>query len=223
MTLTDFTLVWLTGPSCDGCTIRALGDRTGGGLERLLTGRVDGLPQIHLYHPALSLETGDGFIAGLRRAERGELEPFGLIVEASVPSDALAHPGAFATLGEEPDGTPITIAQWLDRLAPRAAVVIAWGDCGTFGGPHANEPNPTGATGVWSHLGLEYRSTLGVPVINLPGCAAPPVLTATLTAVLTWMQGDGELPALDDTNRPVFAYPETGSVPSMVRSSHVLP
>lgn len=218
MTLARFNLVWLTGPSCDGCTIRALGDRTAGGIERLLAGAVEGLPPVRLYHPALSVETGDGFVEHLRKAQRGDLEPFGLIVEASIPSDTLAHPGWFAGIGEEPDGTPITIAQWIDRLAPRASMVVAWGDCGAFGGPHANDPNPTGATGVWPYLGLEYRSTLGLPVINLPGCAAPPVLTSTLIALLRWAQGEGELPALDDTNRPVLAYPDAGSVPSIVRS-----
>ena len=216
MTFQQFNLVWLTGPSCDGCTIRALGDRTEGGLEMLLTGRAEGLPRVQLYHSALSFETGDAFVAHLRKAAQGELDPFALIVEASVPDEARAHPGFFSGEGEEGE-TPIGIAHWLDRLAPRAAVVIAWGDCGAFGGPHATDPNPTGATGAWTYLGLEYRSTLGLPVINLPGCAAPPVLTATLVALLKWAQGTGELPQLDDTNRPLFAYPDPSSVPSVVR------
>jgi hydrogenase small subunit len=214
--LSHFNLVWLTGPSCDGCTIRALGDNTSGGLEALLTGRVEGLPFLTLYHPALSFDTGDPFVEHLRRAARGDLDPFGLIVEASVPDETLAEPGYFAGIGEE-DDRPVAIGQWLDRLAPRAAVVIGWGDCGAFGGPHASEPNPTGATGAWSHLGLDYRSTLGLPVINLPGCAAPPVLTATLIDVLKWAQGSGAPPELDDTNRPTFAYPEASSVPSVFR------
>lgn len=216
MKLQAFNLVWLTGPSCDGCTIRALGDTTAGGIETLLTGRVEGLPAVGLYHCALSFESGDEFIERLRSAARGELDPFALIVEASVPDEARAQPGFFSGIGDE-DETPVSIAQWMDRLAPRAAVVIAWGDCGAFGGPHANDPNPTGATGAWTYLGLDYRSTFGLPVINLPGCAAPPVLTATLIAVLKWAQGDGELPELDDTNRPTFAYPDASSVPSLVR------
>jgi hydrogenase small subunit len=216
MKLSQFNLVWLTGPSCDGCTIRALGDRTAGGIEALLTGAVEGLPKVRLYHSALSFETGDAFVDCLRSAERGELDPFGLVVEASVPDDTLAHPGFYAAEGEE-EGTPITVARWLDRLAPRAVAVIAWGDCGAFGGPHTNDPNPTGATGAWTYLGIDYKSRLGAPVINLPGCAAPPVLTTTLIAVLKWLQGEGDLPELDDTNRPKFAYPDAGSVPSVVR------
>lgn len=216
MTFSRFNLVWLTGPSCDGCTIRALGDPTAGGLEALLTGRVEGVPPVHLYHCALSFETGDAFVEHLREAARGELDPFALIVEASVPDESRARPGFFSVQGTDGD-VPISTAQWLERLAPRAAVVIGWGDCGAFGGPHSNDPNPTGATGAWTYLGLEYRSTLGLPVINLPGCAAPPVLTATLLAVLKWAQGEAELPELDDLNRPVFAYPDASSIPSVVR------
>ena len=202
-----FHLVWLTGPSCDGCTIGAIGDTTAGGLEALLTGTAAGLPRIELVHPALSFDSGDEFVEHLRRASRDELDPFALIVEASIPNERLAGDGFFSGLGEE-DGKPIPIADWVDRLAPRAAIVLAFGDCGVWGGPHSLAPNPSGATGVGVHLGLGYRSTLGLPVINLPGCCAPPVLIATLATLLRHARGDGPPLELDDTNRPIFAYPE---------------
>ena len=203
--LERFDLLWLTGPNCDGCTIKALGETTGGGLEALLTGRVPELPHVYLTHPVLSVETGAAFTERLRRAERGELGPFGIVNEGSVTSDELAGSGFFATLGEE-EGRPITIKNWLDRLARRAAFVIAWGDCAVWGGPHSLAPNPTGSTGTAMYLGTDYRSALGLPVLNLPGCAAPSVLVATLVALLKWVQGQGPLPELDDTNRPKFAY-----------------
>lgn len=202
-----FHLVWLTGPSCDGCTIGAIGDTTAGGLEALLTGGVAGLPRIEVVHPALSFESGDRFIEQLRQAANGTLGPFALIVEASIPNEPRATGGFFSGLGDE-GGKPISIAEWVDRLAPEAAIVVAFGDCGVWGGPHALEPNPTGATGVGVHLGLAYRSTLGLPVINLPGCCAPPVLISTLTTLLRYARGDGPPLELDDTNRPRSAYPE---------------
>ena len=201
-----FHLVWLTGPSCDGCTIGALGDTTGGGLEALLTGQIDGLPRIDLVHPALSFESGDQFIEFLRRADRGELDPFALVVEASIPDESLANGGFFSALGEH-EGQPISIAEWVDRLSRRAAVVLAFGDCGVWGGPHSLEPNPVGATGVSSRLGLGYRSALGLPGSNLPGCCAPPVLLSTLITLLKHARGDGPSLELDDTNRPRAAYP----------------
>lgn len=201
-------LVWLTGPSCDGCTIGAIGDTTAGGLEALLAGEVPGLPRLELVHPALSFDSGDRFVEHLRRAAAGELDPFALIVEASIPNEKLAGEGFYSALGED-DGRPIPIATWVDRLAPRAAVVIAFGDCGVWGGPHSLEPNPVGATGAGVHLGDDYRSTLGLPVINLPGCCAPPVLISTLATVITHALGNGPPLELDDTNRPRGAYPET--------------
>jgi hydrogenase small subunit len=203
----DFHLVWLEGSDCDGCTISALGDTSAGGLEALLTGRIEGLPRIRLYHRILSYESGDAFLHGLRRAASGELGPFGLIVESSVPREELAGSGSFTGMGEE-EGRPITQAQWVERLARKAAFVVAWGDCAVWGGPHSLSPSPVGATGTAMHLGIDYRSALGLPVINMPGCAAPPVLMATLAALLRWMQGDGPLPELDETNRPKAAYPE---------------
>lgn len=201
-------LVWLTGPSCDGCTIGVIGDTTAGGLEALLAGKVAGLPRIELIHPALSFESGELFVEQLRRASEGGSDPFALIVEASIPDETLAGDGFFSAVGEE-QGRPITIAEWVDRLAPRAAVVIAFGDCAVWGGPHSLEPNPVGATGVGVHLGANYRSRLGLPVINLPGCCAPPVLISTLAAVIMHAQGSGPPLELDDTNRPRGMYPET--------------
>ena len=203
-----FHLVWLTGPSCDGCTIGALGDTTVGGLEALLVGRVAGLPRIELVHPALSFDSGDRFVEHMRRAANGELEPFALIVEASIPNEQLANGGFFSALGEE-DGRKLSVSEWVDRLAPRAAVVVGYGDCGVWGGPHSLKPNPVGATGVGVHLGVGYRSTLGLPVINLPGCCAPPVLLSTLATLLRYARGDGPPLELDELNRPLGAYPES--------------
>lgn len=202
-----FHLVWLTGPSCDGCTIGAIGDTTAGGLEALLGGTATGLPRLELVHPALSFESGDRFVEQLRLAANGRLDPFALIVEASVPNERLANGGFFSAVGEE-GGRPVTIADWIDRLAPVAAVVIAFGDCGVWGGPHALEPNPTGATGAGVHLGSHFRSMWGHPVINLPGCCAPPVLFTTLATILRHAKGDGPPLDLDDMNCPRALYPE---------------
>lgn len=172
-----------------------------------MAGTVAGLPRIALVHPALSFESGAEFIDQLQQAERGALGAYALIVEASVPDERLARDGFFSGLGEA-QGAPIPIASWVDRLAPSAAVVIALGDCGVWGGPHSLHPNPVGATGVGMYLGVDYRSALGLPVVNLPGCCAPPVLLSTLVAILKHARGEGPPLELDDTNRPRYAYPD---------------
>lgn len=201
-------LVWLTGPSCDGCTIKALGDTTEGGLETLAAGGVSDLPPVRLLHPLVSVRSGRAFAAELERVADGEAGPFGLVNEASVPSDEAAGDGLFAALGEDDEGRPISVTRWLDRLAPAAEFVVAWGDCAVWGGPHSLHPNPTGAMGTSMYLGPEFRSEGGLPVVNLPGCAPPDVLLATLLELLRWTLKGTDPPELDDLGRPATAYPE---------------
>ena len=197
--LEEFPLIWLSGTNCDGCSIKALGDTTAGGLEALLTGAVEGIPRVRLYHALLSPESGDVFTDVLLRAGRGELEPFGLINEGAVPTEP--DSGFYSGLGDV-DGSPAGVGRWLDILAPRARFVAAWGDCAVWGGPHSLEPNPTGATGTEMHLGTDFRSAGGLPVINCPGCAAPAVLVGLLIELLRWHLGAGPPPRLDRDNRP---------------------
>lgn len=206
MTDALFHLVWLSGTNCDGCTIKALGDTSGGGLEALLTGAIAGLPRVRLHHPVLSPESGAEFVGHLERAARGELGAYGVINEGSIPDERRAGEGFFSGLGGDGGARPITHTEWLERLAPSASFVAAWGDCAVWGGPHALAPNPIGATGTGMLLGVDYRSTLGLPVINLPGCAAPPVLTALLVELLAFAFADGPPPELDDLRRPRAAY-----------------
>ena len=200
-----FAIVWLTGASCDGCTIRAIGDTTAGGLEALLTGTAPGLPRLRLIHPVLSMETGDEFIALLNAAIRGDLGPFGLVVEASLPDDTDAGQVAYSTIGWE-NGEPVPVGTWLHRLAGNAEFVVAWGDCAVWGGPHSIGSNPVGAGGVATRLGWDYRSRMGLPVVHLPGCSPPPTLISTLAAVLHWRLGTGPEPELDELYRPIGLY-----------------
>ncbi|HET7712556.1 MAG TPA: hypothetical protein VFL80_11550 [Thermoanaerobaculia bacterium] len=202
--LEEFNLIWLTGASCDGCTISALGDTTFAPIEKLLTGEVPGLPKINLHHPILSPMEGEEFVDVFRSAERGEMDPYGLVVETSIPR-MLQH-GSYGWLSEDA-GRLVDMGEWVRRLAARAAVVVAFGDCAVYGGPHSGDQvNPTGATGVEAHLGHRFRSGLGLPVVHLPGCCPPPVLISTLASVLEWAQGDAPPPELDELGRPVFAY-----------------
>jgi len=59
-------------------------------------------------------------------------------------------------------------------------------------------------------LGAEYRSALGLPVVNVPGCA--PIgdnFTETVFAILLYLQGLGPLPAFDQLGRPAWMFTET--------------
>ncbi len=77
--------------------------------------------------------------------------------------------------GTDPQsGNPITIPEWLDRLAPKALAVVTAGTCAAFGGIHAMKGNPTGCMGVADYLGWDWKSKAGLPIVNVPGCPVQP-------------------------------------------------
>jgi len=202
---------WLAGMSCDGCTIAAAG-ATNPSVEDLLAGNLPGLPQVILHHPVLSVESGEEFVENFQLAWEGNLDaPYVVIFEGSVPDERLAAVGGgyWSGLGVE-DGQPVPTARWLERLAPGAAAVIAVGTCATWGGVPSAVGNPTGAMSVMDLLGEDFRSDLGLGVVNVPGCA--PVgdnFTETIAAVLLYLQGIGPIPTFDALGRPAWLFEET--------------
>lgn len=204
-------LIWLAGASCEGCTVAAIGG-THPRVEQLLSGSIPGLPRVELIHPLLSVESGSAWIENLFMAERGELDaPYIITWEGSVMDESTAGSGYWYGLGEDPrTGRQITSREWLDRLAPKAAAVIAIGTCASWGGIPAASGNVTGATGLGEHLGAVYRSAAGVPVVKIPGCA--PLgdnYTETAAALLLHLNGLAPLPELDDSGRPAWLFSET--------------
>ncbi len=213
--LTEVHAFWLAGMSCDGCSIAAVG-ATQPSVESLMLGSIPGVPKVILHHPVLSVEAGERFIHNFELAARGELDaPYVVIFEGSVADERLAaaHGGYWSGLGaREVDGEmqPIPTAEWLERMAPGAAAVIAIGTCATWGGIPAAFGNITNSMGVMDFLGAEYRSALGLPVVNIPGCS--PVgdnFTETVAAVLLFLQGIGPLPEFDELGRPAWLFGET--------------
>ena len=206
---------WMAGMSCDGCSIAALG-ATQPSVESLMLGSIPGVPTVVLHHPVLALEAGEAFIRAYEQAAEGELDiPFVVLFEGSVPDEriASAHGGFFSGMGArvvDGESQPIPTAEWLQRMAPHAAAVFAVGTCATWGGVPAAIGNPTGAMGVMDFLGEDYRSVLGLPVINIPGCAPQgDNITETITAVLLFLQGIGPLPEFDELGRPTWLFDET--------------
>ena len=105
---------------------------------------------------------------------------------------------------------PNRVSDWLWRLAPGAAAFVAVGTCATWGGIPAAAGNITGSMSLMDFLGKDYRSALGVPVVNIPGCS--PVgdnITDTVQAVLLFLQGLAPLPQFDELGRPAWLFNET--------------
>ena len=122
----DVHIVWITaGLGCDGDSV-SITAATQPSIEDVLLGAIPGLPKVHLHNPVLAYEQGgDSFMTWWYKAERGELDPFVLVVEGSIPNEKIKNEGYWAALGTDPvTGQPITTCEWIDRLAPKALAVV---------------------------------------------------------------------------------------------------
>jgi hydrogenase small subunit len=204
-------VLWLTsGLGCDGDSV-AMTAATSPSLEDLLRGILPGMPRLALYNAMLAYETGEGFMEAFRRAAEGGLDPFVLVLEGSVPNEHINGDGHWAGMGVDPEtGQPITTSTWIDRLAPRAAAVLALGTCAAYGGIPAMRGNPTGAMGLRDYLDPAFRSRLGDPIVNLPGCPVQPDnITETLLHLALHVVGVEPMLDLDDQGRPRWMFERT--------------
>src|SRR6202167_2972967 len=202
-------VLWINaGLSCDGDSV-ALTAATQPSVEEIALGALPGLPKVAVHSPLIDFECGptggaDAFLQWFFKADRGELEPFVLVVEGSIPNEKIKDEGYWCGFGNNPaTGQPMTTSEWLDRLTPKATAVVAVGTCATYGGIHAMAGNPTGAMGVPDYLGWDWKSKAGIPIVCVPGCPIhPDNLSETLTYLLYMATGQAPMIPLDDAWRP---------------------
>jgi hydrogenase small subunit len=175
------SVVWLHFQDCTGCS------------ETLLRTSAPDVADVILnvisldYHETLMAASGYQAEAALNKAVKENQGKFVLVVEGSIPTK---EQGIYMKLAGKP------ALDVLKEVGSQAAAVIAIGSCASWGGVPSADPNPTGATGVDQIL-------TNKPVVNLPGC--PPNPYTFLGTVLEFV-ALGKLPALDQFNRPKFAY-----------------
>src|SRR5258708_10419384 len=69
-------------------------------IEDVVMGAIPGLPKVHLHNPVLAFEQGgESFMTWFYRAERGEIDPFVLVVEGSIPNEKIKAEGYWAAQG----------------------------------------------------------------------------------------------------------------------------
>jgi len=209
--VSELHILWISeGMSCDGDTVSVTAG-TQPTLEDLVLGLVPGIPRIHLHNKVLAYETGEDFVEWFRKADRDELGPFVLVIEGSIPNEQINGDGFWTSFGSDPEtGQPITINEWIDRLAPKAWGVVAVGTCATYGGIHAMAGNPTGCMGLADYLGWDFRSAGGLPIVNVPGCPVQPDnFMETLHWLLRQAAGNAPVIPLDAQLRPTWLFGKT--------------
>jgi hydrogenase small subunit len=175
------SVIWLHFQDCTGCTETLL--RTSAPDAASLILDIISLD----YHETLMAASGAQAEAALRKAMEENAGKYVLVVEGSIPT---RDDGVYMELGGRP------AVQVVKEAASNAAAVIAIGSCASWGGIPSSDPNPTGAVGVDTVIS-------GKPIVNLPGC--PPNPYNLLAVVLEYVTMN-RLPALDELNRPKFAY-----------------
>ena len=209
----EVDILWINaGLSCDGDSV-AVTSATQPSLEDVVLGAIPWLPKVRLHNAVLADENGEEFLAPFHKAARGELGPYILVVEGSIPNERVnAENGGFwAAFGfDQATGQPIKTTDWIDRLASGAWAVVAIGTCATYGGIHAMAGNPTGAMGLADYLGWDFKSKGGMPVVCVPGCPVQPD-NFMETVLYLLQQAAGTVPTipLDEALRPTWLFRET--------------
>jgi hydrogenase small subunit len=180
-------------------------------IEDIVMGGIPGIPKVYFHNPVLAYEVGEDFMRFFYEAAAGRLEPFVLVIEGSIPNEKNKTEGYWTGFGtDKATGQPITVCEWIDRLAPKAWAVVAAGTCASYGGIHAMESNPTGAMGLCDYLGWAWKSKADIPLINIPGCPVQPDnFMETIFHLLRHAAGSGPMIALDELLRPAWLFSET--------------
>jgi hydrogenase small subunit len=198
------------GLGCDGESV-AMTAATNPSIEDLLDGVIPDMPHIVLHNQMLAFEVGEEYMRAWYDAEDGSLDPFILVLEGAIGNEHNNGDGHWTGFGVDPfDGQPITVNEWIDRLAPKAAAVVAVGTCATYGGVPAMRNNPTGAIGLPDYLGWSWRTRTGLPIVCIPGCPAQPDnMTSVLLELVLHLGGIAPPPVLDEQLRPRWLFDRT--------------
>ena len=188
-------LLWLQGGACSGNTMSFLNADQPTAVDLLTDFGID-----LLWHPSLGMELGQQAQDVFNRCVSGETPLDIFVFEGSV-IQAPAKTGRFNMFASRP------MQDWVRELCAKAGIVVAIGDCACWGGIPATTPNPSDSIGLQhlkreqgGFLGSDYRSGLGLPVINVPGCPAhPDWITQIVVALASGRTADI---ALDELARP---------------------
>lgn len=164
-------VIWMQGQNCTGCSVSFLNTNYPDAAEVVL----DKLSV--RFQPTVMAASGD-LATGVIEETMEELAgKYVLVVEGPIP---VAEDGEFCTVGLE-EGTKEVMGktmpkdkplyEWMKEVIPKAAAVIALGNCASFGGIPAANASTTGTKTVSDIVAEVDKSK---PVINIGGCPSHP-------------------------------------------------
>ena len=190
------SVLWFQGGACSGNTMSFLNAAEPTVVDLIVDFGLD-----VVYHPTLSNLLGQQAQDLFWACAKGEREIDIFVFEGTVIKGPDGS-GRFDMFAGRP------MKDWVADIAPKAGLVVAIGDCATWGGLPAVPPNPSDSVGLQfdrksergGFLGADFTSKLGLPVINIPGCPAhPDWISQILVALAAGRVGDL---ALDELQRP---------------------
>lgn len=196
-TASPLRVLWLQSGGCGGCSMSLLCADTPDFHGMLRAMGID-----LLWHPSLSLASGQEVLDLLERLASGQ-EPLDVLCVEGAVLRGPAGSGRFHLLA----GTATPMMHWIERLALVAQHVVAVGSCAAWGGITAGGDNPTDACGlqfedeqVGGLLGSAFRARAGLPVVNVAGCPTHPQWVLDTLMALAERRLDTQ--GLDSLNRP---------------------
>src|SRR5512147_321326 len=90
-------VLWINaGLSCDGDSV-ALTAATQPSIEEIALGALPGLPKVAVHWPLIDAsQGGEEFMEFFWKADAGQLDPFVLVVEGSIPNESIKKEGYWA-------------------------------------------------------------------------------------------------------------------------------
>src|ERR1700676_2765047 len=136
-------VLWMTtGLSCEGDSV-AMTSATNPSLEDIILQAIPGMPKVVVHNQVIDYANGQDYAQAWFDAEDGKLDPFVLVIEGSLGNEEINGDGFWTGFAVNPEnGQPITMNEWIDRLAPKCDALVARGRGAPYGGapPHAEQP-----------------------------------------------------------------------------------
>jgi len=203
-------VVWLQGAGCNGCTVSFANSVYNGNTPAHLLIDVLNLA----YHPTLMAAAGEKAVESAYDAyATSSTNPFVLVVEGSIQHAVPPGPvgntnvaGDYCKIWDN-GGVEENMLNVTRAFAANAAVVLAIGNCASYGGIPGATGNVTDARGVYDSL----VGTAKKKVVNIPGCPAHPDWFVGTVAYIIDAINRGKsrvTPNLDSLRRPAEYYPE---------------